>query len=348
MSDIASIDKNFAVPATVQREDMRFYDPQKAPFSIHGVYWEDGKYRRMPENVAKSVSDGVWRLHANTAGGRIRFVTDSPYVVIHAEMKEALGKMSHFALTGSIGFDLYADGVFVKTFIPPFTVSEGFDGEVPLPSKQLREITINLPLYSDVNAVYIGLREDAVVQAAKPYRNEKPVVYYGSSITQGGCASRPGRSYQSILERRFNIDYVNLGFSGNARAEDTMIEYLKNLDMSMFVLDYDHNAPSPEHLWATHEKLFKAVRAEHPDIPIIMMSRPKIYLLEQEVDRRRCVETTYKNALAAGDKNVYFLDGTALMAYCGNEGTVDGCHPTDYGFASMAMALENVMKDILD
>ncbi len=338
MTDIASVDKNFAVPSGIQRNDIRFYDPLKAPVSVHGVFWEDGKYRRMPESVAATVSDGVYKLHTHTAGGRVRFVTDSPYIAIHAEMG-SLGKMAHFALTGSVGFDLYADGVYTKTFVPSFAVTDGYEGEVAFTDRTLREITINFPLYSEVKTLYIGLQEDAAVQPAAPYQNEKPVVYYGSSITQGGCASRLGMSYQSILSRRFNQDYVNLGFSDNAKGEDTMTDYLKNLDMSLFVLDYDHNAPTPEHLRSTHEKMFKTIRAVHPDLPIIMMSRPKLYLIPVETERRQIVETTYKNAITSGDKNVYFVDGTALTALCGNEGTVDGCHPTDYGFASMATAL---------
>ena len=114
----------------------------------------------------------------------------------------------------------------------------------------------------------------------------------------------------------------------------------------MFVYDYDHNAPSAEHLKATHEKMFKAIREYHPDMPIIMMSRPNHIQTEEVIQRRAIVEATYKNALASGDKNVYFLDGLALTELCGNEGTVDGCHPTDFGFASMAQAVIKVMEDI--
>ena len=114
----------------------------------------------------------------------------------------------------------------------------------------------------------------------------------------------------------------------------------------MFVYDYDHNAPSAEHLKATHEKMFKAIRECHPDMPIIMMSRPQHIQIKYVTDRRAIVENTYKNAIASGDKNVYFIDGLALTELCGNEGTVDNCHPTDYGFASMAQALIKVMEEI--
>ena len=185
-----------------------------------------------------------------------------------------------------------------------------------------------------------------MLKEAPGYLNEKPVVTYGSSITQGGCASRPGMSYQAILSRKLNCDYVNLGFSGSAKGEDEMIDYISNLDMSLFILDYDYNAPSCEHLKNTHEKLFKAVRKNHPDLPVIMMCRPKHILTGEECERRETIETTYKNALEKGDNNVYFIDGAELTSLCGNEGTVDSCHPTDFGFNSMAEAVYNVMKDI--
>lgn len=162
----------------------------------------------MPESVAKNVTRGVDALHTNTAGGRVRFKTDSQYIAIHAEM-DGLGKMPHFALTGAIGFDLYVNNKYEKTFVPPFDIKDGFESIVEFSNKELREITINFPLYSNVNDLYIGLQNDAIVKEASPYKNTKPIVYYGSSITQGGCASRPGMAYQSILSRRFNHDFVN-------------------------------------------------------------------------------------------------------------------------------------------
>ncbi|MBQ6893934.1 MAG: hypothetical protein IJN40_00390 [Clostridia bacterium] len=343
MSDISKIDKNFEVKTNITKEDIKFYNVEEAPFKIYGVFRENGKYRRMPESVAKSVSEGVYALHSNTAGGRVRFVTDSAYVAIHAVM-DGIGKMPHFPLTGSAGFDLYADNRYVKTYAPPFNIEDGYEGIIAFEDNAPRDITINFPLYSNVKKLYVGLKDDAVLSESKAYKNEKPVVYYGSSITQGGCASRPGMTYQSIVSRSFDYDYVNLGFSGNAKAEDEIIDYIKNLDMSVFVYDYDHNAPNIEHLKNTHEKMFKAIREKQPLIPIIIMSRPKHFLTEEEKIRRSIIETTYLNAVSFGDKNVYFIDGEALTSMCKDSGTVDNCHPTDFGFASMAAALTDVMR----
>lgn len=114
--------------------------------------------------------------------------------------------------------------------------------------------------------------------------------------------------------------------------------------MSMFVYDYDYNAPTVEHLVATHEKMFKTIRTKNPNLPIIMLSRPKIYLSDEEKERRETVERTYLNAVEAGDKNVYYISGAELMKYTYNDGSVDSIHPNDLGFWSMA----NVLGDFIE
>ena len=344
MSSISKIDKNFVINTNIQKDDIVFYDIEDAPFKVYGVFWADGKYRRMPEEAAKSVSSEVHRLHIRTAGGRVRFVTDSEYVAIKAETN-LLVKTSHFTLAGTSGLDLYADNEHVKTFLPPQQIENGFGGVAEFGSRELREITINLPLYTELDRLYIGLQKDAVLKEGMPYSNEKPIVYYGSSITMGGCASRAGMSYQNIISREFNYDYVNLGFSGSALAEDEMIGYIKNLDMHAFVLDYDHNAPTLEHLEKTHEKMFKAIREAQPELPIIILGRPQYKLVGDDIKRKDIIERTYNNAIAKGDKNVYYLSSAKLTEFCKGEGTVDGVHQTDFGFASMAKALGEVLRE---
>lgn len=348
--DIAKTDKNFAVNSDLPFDDIQYYNCENSPIKIHGVFKENGEFRRLPQAVAKSVSEGVYSLHSNTAGGRLRFKTNSKYIALYTKMTDA-GKMPHFALTGSAGFDLYVkeNGVetYYKSFIPPFDISDGFESCVEFPDDSLKEVTINLPLYSSVSEVHIGIQKTAKLLPADGYKHGTPIVYYGSSITQGGCASRPGCAYQAIISRRFDADYINLGFSGNARAETEMIDYIKNLDMSVFVYDYDHNAPTVEHLEKTHEKGFLEIRKVNPSLPVIFMSRPKFSLTEEEKTRLEIIKTTYNNALKSGDKNVYFIDGKALMQLAGNEGTVDDCHPNDLGFYSMAKALGDVLENIL-
>lgn len=347
MSKIVDIDKNLKVDAEIDKTGLKFYDANSEPFKIYGVSMQGGKFRRLPESVAKSVSDGVYALHANTAGGRVRFRTDSTRIAIHAKM-ENVAKFPHCAITGTCGFDLYVKDEtgdnYRGTFPPPLDLTDGYEGMVGFDMAKMREITINMPTYSDVTELYIGLLEDANLEAPTPYKTEQPIVYYGSSITQGGCAIRPGITYQSYIARRFDWDYINLGFSGSAKAEEEMVEYICGLDMKVFVYDYDHNAPTPEYLAETHEKMYKAVRAAKPDTPIIMMNRPKFTLNNDDKRRLAVVEQTYNNAIAAGDKNLYFIRGTELMKYAGDEGTVDNCHPNDLGFASMAKVLGDFIE----
>ncbi len=344
MADVSQFDRRLAVE-TISRDGMTFYDVLQAPFSVHGVLYEDDRFRRIPRAVAQQVSEAVAFLNDNTAGGRVRFRTDSPTVAVYAELC-AVGKMPHFALTGSVGFDVYADGRYRGTMIPPFDVEDRFEANVWLTGESC-EVQINFPLYSGVKRLLIGVKEGAVVEPAAPY-TAPPVVFYGSSITQGGCASRAGNSYQAILAREMDFDYINLGFSGSAKAEAPMVDYIASLDMCAFVLDYDHNAPDAAHLQATHEPFYKAVRAAHPDIPIVMMTRPVYRYDEDELRRLAIVRTTYDRAVAAGDTNVYMIDGRELVGEEFAEmSTVDGCHPNDLGFYAMAKRLRVTLEEVL-
>lgn len=349
MRNISQIDRNFEVKTKLKLDNAVFYDALEEPFSLYGVFYENGMYRRMPEEVAKSVSPGVESLHMHTAGGRLKFVTNSRYVAIKAVMPD-IGKMPHFALTGSVGFDLYLGKKeeYCNSFIPPFGITDGYESVIRFDSRRQREITINFPLYSSVSELYIGLERDAVLKKAGEYQREKPMVFYGSSITQGGCASRPGNAYTSMLSRALNMDHINLGFSGSAKAEDAMIQYIRDLEMELFVYDYDHNAPTVEHLQQTHQKMFTAIRQAQPELPIVILSRPKYKLDREEKQRLEVIRKTYEDALAAGDRNVYFIEGPALMKYAKSDGTVDGGHPNDLGFWSMAKMLEKPLKNILN
>lgn len=348
MSDISKIDSNFAVKTNLNIENIKFYDIQNEPFSVYGVFFENGRYRRLPEKVAKTVSNDVYYLHTHTAGGRVKFVTDSKYVAIHAVMPD-IGKMPHFALTGSAGFDIYVgeNEKYYASFVPPFDISGGYESVACFENHEEREITINFPLYSAVSALYIGIEDGAALKKSVGYKYKKPIGFYGSSITQGGCASRPGNSYESIISRNLQADYLNLGFSGSAKAEDTIAKYISTLDLSVFVYDYDYNSPSTGHLEATHKKMFLTIRENNPDLPIVILSRPSPTLNGVEQERLAIIKRTYTDAVANGDGNVYFIDGPTLMEYAGNDGTVDGCHPNDLGFYSMAKALTPCLESII-
>lgn len=344
--DISKIDKNFKVETKIEREGLTFYDIDQAPFKIYGVFREGEHYVRMPTDAAKSVSERVVSLYRHSAGGRVRFVTDSPYVAISIKL-DRVCKLSHFAFTGSVGCDMYSGTRYIGTIVPPTNVVNEYEGVIDVPFNESKEYTVNLPLYSETDKVYIGIKEGSTLKAAPDYEIKKPIVYYGSSITQGGCASRPGNAYQSIISRELDADFINLGFSGSARAEDEMAEYIAGLDMSVFVYDYDHNAPDLEHYKNTHERMFKIIREKNPDLPILMMTRPEYYLDEDEQARLQVMLNTYNNAIAAGDQNVYYIKGPDLIEAVRESALVDGGHPNDNGFVSMAQVVGNKLKEIL-
>ena len=352
---IDEIDQNLIIESEITEPDLIWLNAREMPFVITGIMYdeEQGCFVRLPQCVADSVSEGVANLNHHTAGGRVRFRTNSTCIAIKAVMATDY-LMSHITLIGQSGFDLYhkvEDGrdLYHQSFKPPMGMRTGYESAV-MTSGKLRDYTINFPLYDGVKELYIALKKYAVLEAPTPYKHQKPVVYYGSSITQGGCASRPGNSYQAILSRRLNTDHINLGFSGSGRAEKEMVDYLANLDMSVFVCDYDYNCLSTEHLWQTHLPLYRAVRKVHPDVPIILISAPTV-LKEPEnfAERRAAVRGTYDTAVAEGDKNVYYIDGAELFqGECWDSCTVDGVHPNDFGFYRMAMRIEKTLKPILE
>ncbi|HBE14351.1 MAG TPA: hypothetical protein DCY74_09285, partial [Clostridiales bacterium] len=262
------------------------------------------------------------------------------------------GAMPHMPLTGSSSFDLYekkeGQYTYQKTFIAPVHMTDGYENIFYCNRTDLRDYTLNFPLYHGVNALYIGLHKESVLDAGDRYIHEKPIVYYGSSITQGGCASRPGNAYQAHITRWFDTDHINLGFSGNGKGEKSMADWMASLDMGVFVSDYDFNAPTAEHLEATHKPLYETIRTAHPDIPYIILSRPNLTKKTIQTDARHAIiQKTYVDARAAGDKNVYFIPGNELFGEVDRDVcTVDTTHPTDEGFYRMAQRMARVIKHL--
>ena len=359
-ADISKIDPNFAVE-TVCNLPVCLHNVRSAPFSIHGLCnpGDGTPFHRLPVRVAQATNEGVAGLNFHTSGGRVRFRTDSPYLVLQAKMSH-VGLMPHMALTGIAGLDVYVTAPEGERYQGSCNVGWGDDialraterggyaNEIHFDTRLagMKDVTVNLPLYNGVDDLLVGIAPGSRLAAAADYRPILPTVYYGSSITQGGCASRPGNNYCAMLSRRFNVDFVNLGFSGSAKGEAVMAEYVAGLPMSALVYAYDHNAPTVEHLAATHEAMYKTVRAAHPDIPVIMITRPKPFYAPEEIARRAVVRSTYENALAAGER-VYFVDGEQVCRLLGVDGiTVDGCHPNDLGFACVTAALEPLFAEI--
>lgn len=360
---IEQIDKNFAISANIKQENLEWLDVKEQPFSLHGIIYDqsENKYVRMPQKIADKVSDVVKVLNSNTAGGRIRFKTNSSYIAIKAVMKPS-SIMPHMPRTGQSGFDLYRNDkgkeTYFCTFVPPASWFDGYsNGNKTF--GELTDYTINFPLYDGVQELYVGIKQGAVLQSANVYKYTKPIVFYGSSITQGGCASRPGNSYQAIISRRLNADFINLGFSGAGMGEKQMAEYISTLSMSAFVFDYDSNAPTAEWLNKTHYDFYKIIRDKNSNLPIIILThscalhgvfyKTKAYDKWGTFEKRfEVIQNTFERAKKEGDNNVYFIDGKEIFEGIDwDSATVDGVHPNDLGFFRYANILEPVLKRVL-
>ncbi len=344
--DAAKLDKNFDIPTSVNKDGMTFYDAEN--FDVYGVRLIDGKYRRMKAEDAAAINENIFMISSESAGGRVRFATDSDRIAIYAEF-ESVSKVPNYSFSATMGFDLFSDERFVGVFVPPFDATDSYESMLTLPfaDGSMREYTLNLPICSEVKRVLIGISENSRITRGAEYKIKKPIVFYGSSTTQGACASHPGNSYENMISRALDCDYINMGFWGNAKGEDDMAKYIATMEMSIFVYDYDYNAPSPEHLEATHGRMFRIIRDAQPKLPIIILSGPKPYPKEKDILREKIIYNTYKDAKDCGDDNVYFLSGTKLLESVKSSALADNIHPGDVGFSAISDALIPVIKEIL-
>lgn len=351
--DIAKIDKNFKIETRLNEPDLVWYDAAKAPFVLYGITdaYDGEAYRRMPKEIGDNTSGGVKELNYHTSGVRSRFCTDSPCIAIKV-VYPGVSKMSHMPISGNAGFDIFK-AVSGKYFLagavrPEHSCVNDFESIIYRGSAVKTDFVLNFPLYNGVRKVYIGVKEGSAFYEPAGYINDKPVIFYGSSITQGGCATRPGNTYQNFLSRELDMDYINLGFSGNAKGEQIIADFMASLSMSVFVSDYDYNPTTAEYLEATHYNLYETVRRSHPDIPYIMVTLPTPSCCTGETWRRKIVMQSYIRALDAGDNNVYFIDGDSLFAGSEYDAcTVDICHPNDMGFYRMARGMMPILKKLL-
>ncbi len=338
---------------------------RERPFSLHGLYRPEtpGPFRRLPEEVASQTGKKILLLSTNTAGARVRFRTDSSFIALGALFDGASlpsVRTAAFLGAGAYCFDLYADGRHVRLLWPeayrqsgPLAACDLSDGRLEafhdFGSAVPREITICFPPYANLREVWIGLDRDADISEASPYLPGDPVVFYGSSITQGACASRPGNAYPAVLSRRLGFDYVNLGFASGARAQKPVIDYLCSIPMSVLVFDYDHNAPSPEFLEETHGPALRRLREAHPDVPMVVLSRPDIDGgLEGALRRIAVIEESCESVRRMGPAQVVFVNGYDIYRSLDPEMMIlDGTHPTDLGHYAIAAALTGPLREIL-
>lgn len=355
MKSITDIDPNFRLPLSVPK-GMLFQEPYDPPFSLYGIAPNvRGLLCRLPAGILPECNEGVQQLAYHLAGACVRFSTDADQLAVIWELTET-ENMPHFAASGQSGMELFEETDTgtrqVKNLIPEMDNGHGCLKKqaacFPLPGG-MRQYVLYLPLYNGLSQLLLGFPHNARIMPGRKPKIEKPIVFYGSSITQGGCASKSGSAYTTVLCRRLDAAQINLGFSGSGRGEECMARYISSLSMSAFVLDYDHNAPTLEHLAGTHEPFFRIVREARPDLPVIIVSKPDFDTQPHDsAARRKIIYETYLHAISRGDKKVAFVDGETLFGKTDRDMcTVDGVHPNDLGFLRMADGLEPILRQFL-
>lgn len=337
--------------------DFRWTDIRE--LGVEGQGWSETKapFDRFPARAEGLVREPVWNLSRNSAGLLVRFVTDATELRARWTLTSASLAMPHMPATGVSGLDLYVktgrgDWRWLANGRPAQQTNEAalFAG---LPAGR-REYLLYLPLYNGVRSVEFGVSEGTSIQRAGPWGPgvRKPIVFYGTSIQQGGCASRPGMVHSAILGRRFQFPHINLGFSGNGRMEPEMAELLAELDPSVYVLDCLPNLNAAE-VTERVEPFVRRLRAAHPTTPIVLVE-DRIYtdafLVPDRHQRNEsnhvALRAAYDRLRRSGVKNLHYLRGDDLLGADG-EGTVDGSHPTDLGFMRQAEAEAKILGPLL-
>ncbi|MEX0775826.1 MAG: SGNH/GDSL hydrolase family protein [Phycisphaeraceae bacterium] len=343
-SAIQQLDRNMAI--THAGSDLVWYDLRE--LTIEGKGWQDTEsfYDRWPARAKGTVRDVVWQLGQRSAGIAARFVTDSTTIAARWMLRFPALAMDHMPATGVSGLDLYAADDKGWHW-----VGVGREPEYPQTSRTLaaelvpgrREYRLYLPLYNGVDSVQIGIEAGAAITAAAPSPH-KPLCFYGTSIVQGGSASRPGMAYPAILGRRLMRPVLNLGLSGNAKAETPVADLLAELDPCAYVLDPLPNLLAHEvtqHL----DPLIRTLRRARPRTPIVLVENI-VYQQSRYIQARhdRCTQSNaalrhiHARLLQEGWKHIHYVSCDDLLGDSG-EATVDGTHPTDAGHLALAQAL---------
>lgn len=341
-------------PTTSPTESkLQWYDARQ--LTIEGKGWTDTEtfYHRLPAKAKGVVRDPVWNLSKSTAGLCVCFVTDATTISARWTLTSSNLAMYHMPSTGMSGLDLYArvDGTWrwVAVGKPYKQTNENvlIDG---LPAEQ-REYLLYLPLYNGVTSLEIGLNDGAQMFKPAP-RPQKPICVYGTSITQGGCAARPGMAHVAILGRRLDWPMINLGFSGNGRMEPEMASLLAELETAAYVIDCLPNM-TIEMVNERAVPFVEILRMARPTTPIILVDNPPNQIGVPIAQRRealaaenRALRAAYEQLIAKGVEHLSYLSGEKLIGSDG-DATVDGVHPTDVGFMRMADTFEPAIRAAL-
>lgn len=310
------------------------------------------RYERLPDSLQHISRKPLWDLGRNSAGLALRFRSNSTCIAARWEVRDNRS-MNHMTPTGIKGLDLYClqDGewIFAGSGRPQGKVNKATIVKNMLP--QEREYLLYLSLYDGVTSLAIGV--DSLSEILQPAvdlpRREKPIVFYGTSILQGGCASRPGMAHTNILERRLNRECINLGFSGNALLDLEIAHLMASVDASMFVLDFVPNA-TVEQMRERADEFYSIIRRKHPHTPILFIEDPifthspfDTRIAKEVKDKNEILNAIFQSLKQRGEKNIYFLSSRDIIGHDG-EATVDGIHFTDLGFMRYAEVLYPILK----
>lgn len=343
------IDKNLIFDTAVFDDSMEVHDVLKMCEYIYGGCAGDDVFQRIPEDIAEKISSGVADRAKRSAGIRLSFKTNSRRIGLKVKLKRFV-RFSVQTDLSSRGFDIYVDNEYRKSIIPPDDSENEYVQVADLDGNNAKDIIIYFPYNSVIENVILGIDKGSMVEKIEVYRTDiEPIVFYGSSITHGFCASRPGMTYTSIISRMLNVDFVNLGFSGACLAEEGIAEYISGLKKSIVVCGYDHNEHDFELYSKKHLNFYKALRRIDSKTPILFVTRPNTSCGIDEVKKRNdVVEKTCTYAKEIGDEAVFFLNGQELFCKeIAKDCTIDGIHPNDLGNYFMALRMSSEIKKII-
>ncbi len=354
-----------AEPATAQDPPaLSWFDARE--LAVEGRAWPEAElaapWDRLPARAEPLVRPPVWQLSRDSAGIAVRFATAATEIHARWRLRSAELAMPHMAATGVSGLDLYARDEagawrWVATGQPRAQENQArlIAGLAPVEGSGPREFLLYLPLYNGIESVEIGLPADSLLATGEPRPEDRrlPLLFYGTSITQGACASRPGMAHPAILGRRFDRPVVNLGFSGNGRLELELAELLAEVDAAVYVIDCLPNL-NAERVTQRAAPFVRALRAKRPDTPILLVedrSNTNAWILparaRHHATNRAALRAAYEELLVEGVKGLHYLRGEALLG-ADAEAAVDGSHPTDLGFARQAEVFAAALGPILD
>jgi lysophospholipase L1-like esterase len=338
-----------------EKSQIQWIDFPDARFDVRGLAWFDEnnpKLWRLPKSAKADVRAPVWKQAVCPSGGRIRFNSNTSRLLIRVSVQELVSTTN--SAIGLRGLDVYVDGVYWhsvcmnKTGESELKFFEGVE-------RFGKEITIYLPVRQEIEVLAIGVDDDASISLAPAFAMKEPIVFYGSSIVQGSGVCRPGMTYPAIVARQLNVDYINLGFGGNGIGEPEVVDLVKSLDASCYVIDngksFQRAKPDPDQ---AYERMLAAIRNTHKETPLICMtpiySTREIFskdMREASIMLRKVMSRAAMERIKAGDRRIILVDGMELIGADDTDVFQEGLHPTDLGYQLIADRLHDTLKNAI-